>query len=100
PAPSWQAPPLCKRGGMGELYRFRRLKWAAPKRLRVLPGAAPERRWLDSLWVPVIAFALASFAGAALLRSDWDGMPAWVAATAPAVVEAATPRRFATCWTR
>jgi len=85
---------------MGELYRFRRLKLAAPKRLRVLPEAVPTRRWLDSLWVPVVAFVLASFAGAALLRIDWDAAPAWIAATAPAAVETATPRHFATCRTR
>src|SRR5690606_14099788 len=85
---------------MGELYRLRRLKWAAPKRLRVLPEPVPTRRLPDSLWVPVVAFVLASFAGAALLRIDWDAAPAWIAATAPADVETARYRHFATCRTR
>src|SRR5690606_35590210 len=71
--------------------------WAAPKRLQMLPAAAPARRWWDSLLVPVVAFALASFAGAALLRIDWDAAGAWLAANAPAVVETATPRRFSEC---
>ena len=84
---------------MGELYSFRPQKWAAPKRLQVLPGAAP-RRWLDSLWLPVIAFALTSFAGGALLRLDRDAATDRAVATAPAIVEPATSRRFATCFSR
>lgn len=84
---------------MGEFYRFRRLKWAAPKRLPVLPRRAPvrTRRWLGSLWVPLIAFVLTMAAGAALLRADWEALGNSAQATMTAVAEAVAPQRFGPC---